>query len=127
LAAGAGAGAGTAVAAGAGTAVAAGAGASTVGAGAVSSAFLQPTTAMDKEATNSIATKIANIFFINREPPFKDLGTWFYFPSLCISEKLYVIEDFVKNQKYKNCNIEKIAKISSTKSVLDKQPLFVAE
>jgi hypothetical protein len=38
---------------------------------------LQPTTANDSEATNSIATKIANIFFINREPPFKVLGTWF--------------------------------------------------
>jgi hypothetical protein len=95
----AGAGAGTAVAAGAGTAVAAGAGASTVGAGAGSSAFLQPTTARDKEATNSIATKIANIFFINREPPFKDLGTWFYFPIL-----LYVRKDihhwqFCQDQK----------------------------
>jgi hypothetical protein len=63
------AGAGAGAASGAGTAVAAGAGcatgASTLGAGAVSSAFLQPTTAKVKEATNSIATKIANIFFIN--------------------------------------------------------------
>ena len=68
------AGAGTAVAAGAGaaagagTAVATGAGAS----GAVSSAFLHPTTERDKEATNSIATKRANIFFIYGKPPFKD-------------------------------------------------------
>ncbi len=90
LAAGAGAGAGAASGAGAGAAsgagagAASGAGASTAGAsaGAVSSAFLQPTTARDNEATNSIATKIANIFFINREPPFKDLGTWFSTKSL---------------------------------------------
>jgi hypothetical protein len=42
-------------------------GASTFGAsaGAGSSAFLQPTTARDKEATNSIEIKMANIFFIN--------------------------------------------------------------
>jgi hypothetical protein len=36
---------------------------STLGAGA-SSFFLQPEIAKDKEATNSIATNIANIFFI---------------------------------------------------------------
>jgi hypothetical protein len=69
--AGAGAGAASgAGAAGAGAASGAGAGAtgaSTLGAsaGAGSSAFLQPTTAKDKEATKSIATKMANIFFIN--------------------------------------------------------------
>ncbi|MDD5524861.1 MAG: hypothetical protein PHV90_06430 [Smithella sp.] len=66
---GAGAGALAASGAGAGT----GAGASTAGAGAGSSAFLHPTTEIDKDATNSIATKIANIFFIIRKPPFKDL------------------------------------------------------
>ncbi|KUG22399.1 hypothetical protein ASZ90_007803 [hydrocarbon metagenome] len=44
-----------------------------MGAGAGSSAFLHPTTDRDKDATNSIATKIANIFFIIRKPPFKDL------------------------------------------------------
>jgi len=62
-----GAGAGAASGAGAGAASGAGAtGASTAGAStAGSSAFLQPTTARDKEATKSIATKIANIFFIN--------------------------------------------------------------
>jgi hypothetical protein len=44
----------------------AGAGASTLGASAgASSFFLQPTTAKDKEATKIIATKMANIFFIN--------------------------------------------------------------
>jgi hypothetical protein len=66
----AGAGAGAASGAGAG----AGTGASTLGASAgASSFFLQPMTARDKEATNSIATKMANIFFINSKPPFKDL------------------------------------------------------
>jgi hypothetical protein len=48
----------------AGAGAGAGAGASTLGAGAGSSAFLHPTTERDKEATNSIATKIANILFI---------------------------------------------------------------
>jgi hypothetical protein len=67
------AGAGTTVAAGAGTTVATGAGAATVGAGAGSSAFLHPTTERDREATNNIATNIANIFFIIGKPPFKDL------------------------------------------------------
>jgi hypothetical protein len=51
------------------------AGASTAGAGAGSSAFLHPTTERDKEATNIIATKMANIFFINGKHPFKDLIT----------------------------------------------------
>jgi hypothetical protein len=51
----------------------AGAGASTLGAGAGSSAFLHPITESDKEATNSIAIKMANIFFIIGKPPFKDL------------------------------------------------------
>jgi hypothetical protein len=68
--AGAGAGAGAASGAGAGAGAAAsgagaGAGASTAGAsGAGSSAFLHPTTERDTAATNSIATKMANIFFI---------------------------------------------------------------
>jgi hypothetical protein len=48
----------------AGAGAASGAGASTLGAGAGSSAFLHPTTERDKEATNSIATKMANILFI---------------------------------------------------------------
>ena len=72
----AGAGAGAASGAGAGAAASgagAGAGASTAGAGAGSSAFLHPKTETDKEATNSMATKMANIFFINGKPPFKDL------------------------------------------------------
>jgi hypothetical protein len=61
--------AGTAVAAGAGAA----AGASTFGASTgACSAFLQPTTAMDREAKKSTLTRIANIFFIKAYPPFTD-------------------------------------------------------
>jgi hypothetical protein len=71
-AAGAGAGAGAGAAA-SGAGAGAGAGASTAGVGAGSSAFLHPTIEIDKEATNSIATKMANIFFIYGKPPFKDL------------------------------------------------------
>jgi len=53
--------------------VGAGAGASTLaGSAGASSFFLQPTTDRDKEATNSTATKMANTFFINGKPPFKD-------------------------------------------------------
>jgi len=90
---GAASGAGAGAASGAGAGAASGAGASTAGAsaGAVSSAFLQPTTANDSEATNSIATKIANIFFINREPPFKDFRDLVYGPSFCMGDTLYSI------------------------------------
>jgi hypothetical protein len=62
--AGAASGAGAGAAAGAGAGAASGAGAA-AGAGAGSSAFLHPTTEREKEATNSIATKMANNFFIN--------------------------------------------------------------
>jgi hypothetical protein len=56
-------------------------GASTFGvsAGFCSSAFLQPTTARDREAKKSTLTKMANIFFIKAHPPFTDFSNFGYF------------------------------------------------
>jgi len=72
--------AGAAVAAGAGVA----AGASTFGASAgFCSSFLQPTTAIDREAKKSTLTRIANIFFIESYPPFTDFHNFsgIYYPN----------------------------------------------
>jgi hypothetical protein len=79
VAAGAAVAAGTAVAAGAG--VAAGASTFGVSAGFCSSAFLQPTTARDREAKKSTLTKMANIFFIKAYPPFTNFPNFWVFHS----------------------------------------------
>jgi hypothetical protein len=81
-AAGAAVAAGTAVAAGAG--VAAGASTFGVSAGFCSSAFLQPTTAIDREAKKSTLTKMANIFFIKAYPPFTNFPNFWvcHFPNI---------------------------------------------
>ncbi len=70
LASGAGAPGAAGLASGAGAGAGAGAGVST--AGFCSSAFLHPTTVNENVPKRSRARKIANVFFIDVSPPFKD-------------------------------------------------------
>jgi hypothetical protein len=76
------AGAGAAGAAGAAAGAAGAAGASTFGAASCFGASLQPNTAIDKEATKIILTKMANTFLIIAYPPFKNFySLWDYTPN----------------------------------------------
>ena len=70
-------------AAGAAAGAAGAAGASTFGAASCFGASLQPNTAIDKEATKIILTKMANTFLIIAYPPFKNFYSlwWGYVPN----------------------------------------------
>ena len=70
-------------AAGAAAGTAGAAGASTFGAASCFGASLQPNTAIDKEATKIILTKMANTFLIIAYPPFKNFYSlwWGYVPN----------------------------------------------